>query len=144
MSVDGGSLSESDACIQVAGVEFASGPCGPKCNPNDCDLGTMTTIFGLHLVLSPLADWSTFFIISRLPRWSWSNNFGLEWWVRCRWISWSQQMGLWSWWGRMGKQWTRILYKRSKQCKDPKWSVENLGEANYGPPRAVHLYPHGH
>mmetsp|Transcript_12371 Transcript_12371/g.26049 ORF Transcript_12371/g.26049 Transcript_12371/m.26049 type:complete len:476 (+) Transcript_12371:192-1619(+) len=37
MTADGGSLSERDACIQVAGVEFASGPCGPKCNPFDCD-----------------------------------------------------------------------------------------------------------
>lgn len=33
----GGSLSEYNACLSVAGQGFPSGPCGPKCNPLTCN-----------------------------------------------------------------------------------------------------------
>ncbi|KAL7466315.1 hypothetical protein ACHAXS_006616 [Conticribra weissflogii] len=36
-SREGGSLSEYDACVKVAGDEFENGPCGPHCNPNACN-----------------------------------------------------------------------------------------------------------
>lgn len=32
----GGSMSEFDACRQIAGQEFMDGPCGPYCNPSTC------------------------------------------------------------------------------------------------------------
>ena len=34
---EGGSLSETEACTKVAGVEFYAGPCGPSCDPARCN-----------------------------------------------------------------------------------------------------------
>ena len=35
---NGGSMSEREACVRVAGVEFPNGPCGPYCDPNVCNI----------------------------------------------------------------------------------------------------------